>query len=43
MCGIVGMLVRDGLSAGDRAEVAALTDLMGRRGPDAEDHCTHDA
>ena len=34
MCGIVGMLVRDGLSAEDRAEVAALTDLMVRRGPD---------
>ena len=34
MCGIVGMLVRDGLGAGDVAEVAALTDLMVRRGPD---------
>ena len=34
MCGIVGMLVRDGLTAEDRAEVAALTDLMVRRGPD---------
>jgi asparagine synthase (glutamine-hydrolysing) len=34
MCGIVGMLVRDGLSDADVAEVAALTDLMERRGPD---------
>jgi asparagine synthase (glutamine-hydrolysing) len=34
MCGIVGMLVRDGLSAEDIAELAALTDLMQRRGPD---------
>ena len=34
MCGITGMLVRDGLSDDDRAEVAALTDLMVRRGPD---------
>lgn len=34
MCGIVGMLVRDGLSERDVAEVGALTDLMVRRGPD---------
>jgi len=34
MCGIVGMLVRDGLSTEDVQEVAALTDLMKRRGPD---------
>ncbi len=34
MCGIVGMLVRDGLAEADIAEVAALTDLMARRGPD---------
>lgn len=34
MCGIVGMLVRDGLTADDTTEVAALTDLMRRRGPD---------
>lgn len=34
MCGIVGMLVRDGLAADDVAEVAALTELMQRRGPD---------
>ncbi len=40
MCGIVGMLVRDGLGADDVAEVRALTDLMVRRGPD--DHGTWD-
>jgi asparagine synthase (glutamine-hydrolysing) len=34
MCGIVGMLVRDGLRDADVAEVGALTDLMSRRGPD---------
>lgn len=34
MCGIVGMLVADGLSSTDVAEVAALTELMVRRGPD---------
>jgi asparagine synthase (glutamine-hydrolysing) len=34
MCGIVGMLVRDGLRPEDVAEVAALTALMERRGPD---------
>jgi asparagine synthase (glutamine-hydrolysing) len=34
MCGIVGMVVRDGLGAEDVAEVRALTDLMVRRGPD---------
>lgn len=34
MCGITGMLVRDGLSDLDRAEVDALCDLMARRGPD---------
>lgn len=34
MCGITGMLVRDGLAAEDVAEVAALTALMARRGPD---------
>lgn len=34
MCGIVGMLVADGLRAQDVAEVAALTALMERRGPD---------
>lgn len=36
MCGITGMLVRDGLDDRDRAEVAALTELMRRRGPDDE-------
>jgi len=34
MCGIVGMLVRDGLAAEDVAETAALAELMARRGPD---------
>ena len=34
MCGIVGMLVRDGLGDAERSEVAALTELMARRGPD---------
>lgn len=34
MCGIVGMLVRDGLSEDDIAEVEALGELMARRGPD---------
>ena len=34
MCGIVGMLLRDALSPGDVAEVAALSELMKRRGPD---------
>ena len=34
MCGITGMVVRDGLSDDDRHEVAALTELMARRGPD---------
>jgi asparagine synthase (glutamine-hydrolysing) len=34
MCGITGMLVRDGLTDDDRAEVAALAELMARRGPD---------
>lgn len=34
MCGIVGMVVSDVLDDDDRAEVAALTDLMVRRGPD---------
>ncbi|MCU1370368.1 MAG: asparagine synthase [Ilumatobacteraceae bacterium] len=34
MCGITGMLVRDGLSDLDRAEVRALAELMARRGPD---------
>lgn len=34
MCGIVGMLVADGLSAEDLTEVDALTELMARRGPD---------
>lgn len=34
MCGITGMLVRDGLSDLDRAEVEALAELMARRGPD---------
>ncbi|MEX0768880.1 MAG: asparagine synthase (glutamine-hydrolyzing) [Microthrixaceae bacterium] len=34
MCGIVGMLLRDGLSSEDLREVASLTDLMKRRGPD---------
>lgn len=34
MCGIVGMLVRDGLCVEDVAEVSALTELMARRGPD---------
>ena len=34
MCGVVGMLVRDGLTEADLAEVAALTALMVRRGPD---------
>lgn len=38
MCGIVGMLVRDGLSVVDVAEVGALTELMVRRGPDDEGH-----
>lgn len=36
MCGITGMLVRDGLAPDDVAEVAALTALMARRGPDDE-------
>jgi len=34
MCGIVGMLVREGLSGADLSEIDALTDLMERRGPD---------
>ena len=34
MCGIVGMLVRDGLTDDDVAEVDALSELMVRRGPD---------
>ena len=34
MCGITGMLVAGGLDDEDRREVAALTDLMVRRGPD---------
>ena len=34
MCGIVGMLLRDALSPKDIAEVAALSELMQRRGPD---------
>lgn len=34
MCGIVGLLVRDGLTGQDVAEVAALAELMARRGPD---------
>jgi len=34
MCGIAGMLVGDGLVPADVAEVAALGDLMARRGPD---------
>jgi asparagine synthase (glutamine-hydrolysing) len=34
MCGITGMIVRDGITAEDRAEVDALADLMARRGPD---------
>lgn len=34
MCGIVGMLVRDGLTGEDVAETAALAELMARRGPD---------
>lgn len=38
MCGIVGMLVRDGLAPDDVAEVRALTALMTRRGPDDEGH-----
>lgn len=38
MCGITGMLVRDGLTPDDVAEVAALTELMARRGPDDAGH-----
>ncbi len=34
MCGITGMLVRDGVDDTDRLEVDALTALMARRGPD---------
>jgi len=34
MCGITGMVVRAGLTDEDRHEVAALTELMARRGPD---------
>ncbi len=34
MCGITGMVVRDGITDEDRAEVDALADLMARRGPD---------
>jgi len=34
VCGITGMVVRDGLTDADRAEVDALTRLMARRGPD---------
>ena len=34
MCGIAGMLVRDGLSGEDLTEVGALGELMARRGPD---------
>ncbi|MEZ5138952.1 MAG: asparagine synthase (glutamine-hydrolyzing) [Acidimicrobiales bacterium] len=34
MCGIVGLLVGGGLDDGDRREVAALAELMARRGPD---------
>ncbi|HRW36549.1 MAG: asparagine synthase (glutamine-hydrolyzing) [Acidimicrobiales bacterium] len=34
MCGITGMVVADGLSELDVAEVAALGELMARRGPD---------
>ena len=34
MCGITGMMVRNGLDADDLAEVWALSALMRRRGPD---------
>lgn len=34
MCGITGMLRTAGIDDADRAEVAALTELMVRRGPD---------
>lgn len=34
MCGITGMVVRDGLTDDDRIEVDALAELMARRGPD---------
>ena len=34
MCGITGMLLSDGLSVRDVAEVSAMSDLMARRGPD---------
>jgi len=34
MCGITGMMVRDGLTDTDKAEVDVLCDLMARRGPD---------
>lgn len=38
MCGIAGMVVRDGLGADDLREVAQLGDLMARRGPDDAGH-----
>jgi asparagine synthase (glutamine-hydrolysing) len=34
MCGITGLLVSSGIDDVDRAEVAAMTELMRRRGPD---------